>query len=343
MSEEVKKCETRLLSYADLPLSAFDPLKGQAEVGAKSLQRATSFIKQYLDINKAYSQSLKRLASASAIEETEDNPMVKESLACFRGFLLNESRQSEEFVKALNLEAIVPLKHVKEKNQQQVKQAVMEVKKIVKNLNKKSKDHSHAAQQASKANAHVQKEQQALKPAAGGSGNDDHCAVKMSFDDFFASGMNGRVSSNGGQAGSQESVGDEQVGKIESSAQQSTENRRGNETGDQENKESVGGGDEKHVVLPSKFSAWLANSASKINSHLKPGLSETIDNKIKRGNELLEKAANMKQEYDEAKALSDVAVSNFWVIFEASEKRRITALGDSLRRICVSGCSKFAS
>ena len=192
-------------------------------------------------------------------------------------------------------------------------------------LDKLKRETAIASTQAAKAAARVQKETQSLPTS-----NNGESAVKMSFDDFFAS----------------ESEGNGHQSSMETTGQTETPMGRCEDTSGKEvpknKKETTGGGTEMDA-LPSKFSAWLANSANKINNHLKSNFNETIDERIHRSNELLKKADNMTREYDKVKAVSENAVKNFWVIFEASEKRRLTTIGDSLRRICISGCSKFAS
>ena len=245
MSTEIEEGTEHLKSYADLPLSAFEALRDQADLGGKSLQRTTNLIRQYLELNKAYSESLKRLASSTMIEKDEQNPIVKKSLAYFRGFLLNESRQSEEFVKALNLEAVEPLKHTKEKNEKQNQSAVVEIQKIIKSLGKKKRETAIASTQAAKAAARVQKETR-LAPTS----KNDESAVKMSFDDFFASESDGSGPQSSGV-------------EIAATATVQEKTRKAPKY----NKETTGGGTEMDAIS-SKLSAWLTNSANKINNHL---------------------------------------------------------------------------
>ena len=68
----------KLFTYNDLPLAAHQNLKEQFKAHDKSTGRLLTFLKSYNEINRAYAQSLKRLATANlSLEEQEDNQNVR--------------------------------------------------------------------------------------------------------------------------------------------------------------------------------------------------------------------------------------------------------------------------
>ena len=63
----------KLYTYNDLPLSAHQQLEEQFKAHDKSTGRLLTFLKSYNEINRAYAQSLKRLANSNlALEEQEE-------------------------------------------------------------------------------------------------------------------------------------------------------------------------------------------------------------------------------------------------------------------------------
>ena len=142
----------KLFTYNDLPLAAHQNLKEQFKAHDKSTGRLLTFLKSYNEINRAYAQSLKRLATSNlSLEEQEDNQNVRGMYSRLRALIKNESVQVLNLVDAMNIDVIQPVKKMKEKNGNQHDSAITEINKLLNALEKDKRSYLSNARKTEKA------------------------------------------------------------------------------------------------------------------------------------------------------------------------------------------------
>ena len=142
----------KLYTYNDLPLSAHQQLEEQFKAHDKSTGRLLTFLKSYNEINRAYAQSLKRLATSNlALEEQEDNGNVSDMYSRLRALVKNESVQVLNFVESMNVDVIQPVKSMKEKNGKQHDSAITEINKLLTLFEKDKRSYLANARKTEKA------------------------------------------------------------------------------------------------------------------------------------------------------------------------------------------------
>ena len=353
----------KLFTYNDLPLAAHQNLKEQFKAHDKSTGRLLTFLKSYNEINRAYAQSLKRLATSNlSLEEQEDNQNVRGMYSRLRALIKNESVQVLNLVDAMNIDVIQPVKKMKEKNGNQHDSAITEINKLLNALEKDKRSYLSNARKTEKAidarkmaiikqvdterkmdqqeqRLHLQKVQQQKKllkqlqsqQKLSGVGNNNNNYRNDDEVDEEGGGERGEENGNDDDNGSNSNNNNtKEVSSTSfSTIQPPRRQRRGTVTTAKIEEEDKANKNKKNKNKTWSLPPWMRNK------HIV--LSEDEVNRLKKETELLKIELNSK-----ANAATQTARS-FYMIWQASERRRVFTVNNSMKKACIIGVSRLAN
>ena len=352
----------KLFTYNDLPLAAHQNLKEQFKAHDKSTGRLLTFLKSYNEINRAYAQSLKRLATSNlSLEEQEDNQNVRGMYSRLRALIKNESVQVLNLVDAMNIDVIQPVKKMKEKNGNQHDSAITEINKLLNALEKDKRSYLSNARKTEKAidarkmaiikqvdterkmdqqeqRLHLQKVQQQKKllkqlqsqQKLSGVGNNNNNNYRND-DEVDEEGGGERGEENGKDDDNGSNSNNNNTKEVSSTSfstiQPPRRQRRGTVTTAKIEEEDKANKKNKNKTW--SLPPWMRNK------HIV--LSEDEVNRLKKETELLKIELNSK-----ANAATQTARS-FYMIWQASERRRVFTVNNSMKKACIIGVSRLAN
>ena len=352
----------KLFTYNDLPLAAHQNLKEQFKAHDKSTGRLLTFLKSYNEINRAYAQSLKRLATSNlSLEEQEDNQNVRGMYSRLRALIKNESVQVLNLVDAMNIDVIQPVKKMKEKNGNQHDSAITEINKLLNALEKDKRSYLSNARKTEKAidarkmaiikqvdterkmdqqeqRLHLQKVQQQKKllkqlqsqQKLSGVGNNNNNNYRND-DEVDEEGGGERGEENGNDDDNGSNSNNNNTKEVSSTSfstiQPPRRQRRGTVTTAKIEEEDKANKKNKNKTW--SLPPWMRNK------HIV--LSEDEVNRLKKETELLKIELNSK-----ANAATQTARS-FYMIWQASERRRVFTVNNSMKKACIIGVSRLAN
>ena len=340
----------KLYTYNDLPLVAHQNLKEQFKSHNKSTGRLLAFLKSYNEINRAYAQSLKRLATSNlALEEQEDNRSVRDMYSRFRALVKNESVQVLNFVESMNIDVLQPMKNMKEKNAKQHDSAISEINKLLNALEKDDRLYLTNARKTEKAiearklailkqvelekkmdqkehQLHLQKVQQQKellkklksqttkeeeeKNSSDGKNDDDNRDATVVETTTINSNNNTTASIPTHPM--RQRRGTVTTAKIEKEREIKNYSNNNN-----------------NIMSKQWLPPWMQNK--------KVVLSEDEVNELKKATEAL----NLK--LNEKKAAATQTARSFFMIWQASERRRALTINNCMKKACIVGVSRLAN
>eukprot|EP00944_MAST-04C_sp_MAST-4C-sp1_P012288 g12288.t1 len=329
----------KLYTYNDLPLSAHQQLEEQFKAHDKSTGRLLTFLKSYNEINRAYAQSLKRLATSNlALEEQEDNGNVSDMYSRLRALVKNESVQVLNFVESMNVDVIQPVKSMKEKNGKQHDSAITEINKLLTLFEKDKRSYLANARKTEKA---IEARKLAITRQIELEKKIDQKEQQLRFQKLQQqkkllkqlqnkTGENNDSNDDNGEISIQTPTA-----TIEPTAfpRHPVRKRRGTVTTAKLEQEKAKNNDTSNNSINKLSKQWLPPWMK--NKHIV--LSEDEVNELKGATEALKMELNKKK-----MAITQTARS-FFMIWQASERRRTVTVNNSLKKACIVSVSRLAN